>query len=204
MVERIRDNESVQVRGAKELQFVSGTYNIMLKETQKTQRELTYEAFHDGLTGVYNRAAYQMFMDSMDLQNIALLIIDIDLFKQFNDLYGHDVGDRVLKKVASLLQHTFRSVDIICRYGGDEFVIIMTRVNSSMSGLVKNKIAHLNEILQHPDDGLPEASLSGGVAFSDRENPEGDIFKDADTALYWVKEAGRKDCRVYGEDGRNG
>ncbi len=204
MVERIRDNESVQVRGAKELQFVSGTYNIMLKETQKTQRELTYEAFHDGLTGVYNRAAYQMFMDSMDLQNIALLIIDIDLFKQFNDLYGHDVGDRVLKKVASLLQHTFRSVDIICRYGGDEFVIIMTRVNSSMSGLVKNKIAHLNEILQHPDDGLPEASLSVGVAFSDRENPEGDIFKDADTALYWVKEAGRKDCRVYGEDGRNG
>ena len=145
-----------------------------------------------------------MFMDSMDLQNIALLIIDIDLFKQFNDLYGHDVGDRVLKKVASLLQHTFRSVDIICRYGGDEFVIIMTRVNSSMSGLVKNKIAHLNEILQHPDDGLPEASLSVGVAFSDRENPEGDIFKDADTALYWVKEAGRKDCRVYGEDGRNG
>ena len=88
-------------------------------------------------------------------------------------------------------------MDILCRIGGDEFVVVMTRVNSSMSQLVKDKITRINDLLQHPKDDLPPVSLSVGVAFSDRKNPRGDIFKDADAALYQVKEAGRKGCRIY-------
>jgi diguanylate cyclase (GGDEF)-like protein len=128
---------------------------------------------------------------------MALLIVDVDKFKQVNDTYGHAVGDRVLKRVAEVLKHSFRSVDIICRFGGDEFVVVMTRANSSMKQLVTNKIDTANDILLNPKDDLPPISLSVGVAFSDRENPKGDIFKDADAALYQVKESGRSGIAFY-------
>ena len=114
-----------------------------------------------------------------------------------NDNYGHAVGDRVLKRVAEILKKSFRSVDILCRIGGDEFAVVMTRVNSSMAPIVLKKITRANQLLQHPKDDMPPVSLSVGVAFSDRANPQGDIFKDADTALYRVKEAGRKGCAIY-------
>jgi diguanylate cyclase (GGDEF)-like protein len=136
-------------------------------------------------------------MESADTEHMALLLIDVDYFKKINDSYGHAVGDRVLKRVAELLHSSFRSVDILCRIGGDEFAVVMTRVNSSMRQLVLDKIAQVNDLLQHPKDDLPPVSLSVGVAFSDRENPKGDIFKDADEALYRVKRAGRKGCEIY-------
>ena len=130
-------------------------------------------------------------------QNVAVLMFDIDYFKSFNDTYGHAVGDRVLQRVADILRHSFRSVDVLCRIGGDEFAVIMTRVNSSMSQLVMNKIKKAAELLANPKDDLPPVTLSVGIAFADRENPQGDIFKDADTALYRVKEAGRNGCQIY-------
>ena len=128
---------------------------------------------------------------------MALILIDVDHFKDINDTYGHAVGDRVLKRVADILRHSFRSVDNICRIGGDEFAVIMTRANSSMEQIVVNKINRANDLLQHPKDDLPPVSLSVGVAFSDRDNPQGDIFKDADSALYEVKRAGRRGCAIY-------
>jgi diguanylate cyclase (GGDEF)-like protein len=100
--------------------------------------------------------------------------------------------------VAELLKTSFRSVDVLCRIGGDEFAVIMTRANSSMSQLVLNKMNRVNDILQHPKDDLPPVSLSVGIAFSDREDPQGDIFSDADSTLYDVKKAGRKGCAVFG------
>ena len=136
-------------------------------------------------------------MESADTEHLALILIDVDNFKSVNDTYGHAVGDRVLKRVAELLKASFRSVDILCRIGGDEFAVVMTRVNSSMSQLVIGKMSRINTALQHPKDDLPPVSLSVGVAFSDRENPQGDIFHDADSALYKVKEAGRKGCAIY-------
>ena len=137
-------------------------------------------------------------MESAHTEHMALLLIDVDYFKSVNDTYGHAVGDRVLKRVAEILKNSFRSVDILCRIGGDEFAVVMTRVSSAMGPLVLNKINHANDLLQHPKDDLPPVSLSVGVAFSDRENPQGDIFTDADSALYRVKEAGRKGCAIYG------
>ena len=149
------------------------------------------------MTGLFNRGAYDLMMESVDAEHIALIILDVDYFKSFNDTYGHAVGDRVLQRVADILRHSFRSVDVLCRIGGDEFAVIMTRVNSSMSQLVMNKIKKAAELLANPKDDLPPVTLSVGIAFADRENPQGDIFKDADTALYRVKEAGRNGCQIY-------
>ena len=138
-----------------------------------------------------------MFIESVDLQHIALILVDVDDFKSVNDTYGHDMGDRMLKRVASILRSSFRSVDYVCRIGGDEFAIIMTRANSTMHGLIREKIRRANEQLMHPEDNLPPTSLSVGVAFSDRPNPSSDIFHDADTALYRVKAGGRCGCLFH-------
>ena len=169
-----------------------------MKQNQEARERLSHEASHDALTGLFNRGAYDLLMESADTEHMALILADVDYFKHVNDTYGHAVGDRVLKRVAELLRSSFRSVDILCRIGGDEFAVVMTRSNSSMSQLVLNKMERINDLLQHPKDDLPPVSLSVGVAFSDRENPQGDIFRDADTALYQVKKAGRKGCAIFG------
>ena len=197
MVHEMQAKKSIVPTGVEELRFVTRTYNRILKENEEAQERLSHEASHDALTGLFNRGAYDLLMESADREHMALILIDVDYFKTVNDIYGHVIGDRVLKRVAEILRHSFRSVDILCRIGGDEFVVVMTRVNSSMSQLVLNKIRQVNELLQHPKDDLPPVSLSVGVAFSDRKNPKGDIFKDADTALYRVKEAGRKGCMIF-------
>ncbi|MBQ3379013.1 MAG: EAL domain-containing protein [Clostridia bacterium] len=197
MVELMRKQEEVPPTGAEELQFVTRTYNAILKENLLAREELSHEASHDRLTGLFNRGAYEMMLESVDVDHMALILVDVDYFKSVNDTYGHDIGDKVLKRVAEVLKHSFRSVDIICRIGGDEFVVIMTRADSTMRELVRSKIARANELLRNPTDDLPPVSLSVGVAFSDRENPKGDIFKDADTALYRVKEAGRNGCEIF-------
>ena len=196
-VDRMQKQEPIPPMGAEELQYVTNTFNRIFEENRRAQERLKHEASHDALTGLLNRGAYELLMKSVDMTHIAMILLDVDYFKSVNDRYGHDVGDRVLKRVASILKQSFRSVDIICRIGGDEFVVIMTRVNSTHRQLVQNKIAAINERLQHPEDDVPPVSLSVGVAFADRENPQGDIFKDADTALFRVKEAGRNGCEIF-------
>ena len=197
MVERMRKEESIPPQGAEELQFVTRTYNSILEDNLATREQLSHKASHDPLTGLFNRGAYEMMLESVDMEHVAFILIDVDNFKSVNDTYGHDVGDRVLKRVAQVLKHSFRSVDVICRIGGDEFVVLMTRANSTMADLVRGKIERANYQLMHPEDDLPPFSLSVGVAFSDRKNPRGDIFKDADTALYRVKENGHCGCEIF-------
>ncbi len=197
LVAVMQEQAVAEPMGAEELQFVTRTYNTILEENKIVNARLSHEASHDALTGLFNRWAYEMLSKSVDASHIALLLIDVDYFKSVNDTYGHDVGDRVLCRVAEVLKKSFRSVDIICRIGGDEFVVIMTRVDSTIEDIVLKKMEKANELLLNPTDGLPPVSLSVGVAFADRKNPQGDIFKDADTALYRVKEAGRNGCRIY-------
>ena len=197
MVEQMKAKETVPPSGAEELRFVSETYNSIFEENRRTHERLTYGNMHDALTGLYNRSAYDFMRHDLDMSRNALLLVDVDKFKSVNDTYGHDVGDLVLKRVAEVLKYSFRSTDLVFRLGGDEFVVIMSNVDSSMRDQVKRKIDQANVMLQKPKDDLPPTSLSVGVAFADRGNPDGDIFKDADTALYRVKEAGRCGCYIY-------
>ena len=197
MVEQMRAKKTVPPTGAEELRFVSETYNAIFEENRRTHERLTYGNLHDALTGLYNRSAYDFMRHDLDMSRNALLLVDVDKFKGINDTYGHDVGDLVLKRVAEVLKYSFRSTDLVFRLGGDEFVVIMSNVDSSMRDQVRRKIDQANVMLQKPTDDLPPTSLSVGVAFADRINPEGDIFKDADTALYRVKEAGRCGCYIY-------
>ena len=197
LVAKMEAQEPAQPTGVEELRYVTRTYNEILEENREARERLSHEAARDALTGLFNRGAYDLLMESADTAHMALILVDVDYFKQVNDTYGHAVGDRVLQRVAEVLRNSFRSVDILCRTGGDEFVVVMTRVDSSMRQVVLNKINNANQILQHPKDDLPPVSLSVGVAFADRENPQGTIYEDADTALYRVKEAGRAGVQIY-------
>ena len=197
MVEQMKAKVTVAPSGAEELRFVSQTYNAIFEENRRIHERLTYGNMHDTLTGLYNRSAYDFMRHDLDMSRNALLLVDVDKFKGINDTYGHDVGDLVLKRVAEVLKYSFRATDLVFRLGGDEFVVIMPNVDNSMRDQVKRKIDQVNVMLQKPKDDLPPTSLSVGVAFADRENPDGDIFKDADTALYRVNEAGRCGCYIY-------
>ena len=130
---------------------------------------------------------------------LAFLIIDVDKFKLVNDNFGHEVGDLVLKKVAKLLQESFRATDYPARIGGDEFAVILTDMTVEMQPVIEGKIQKMNEILMNPEDGLPQVSLSVGGAFSEKGFTE-DLYKRADVALYEVKEHGRCGCRFCQEN----
>ena len=196
-VVHIRSHDEIPVAGSSEMQFLARTYNEMYAQHARSTEKLTYSATHDSLTGVYNRTAYDAQCREVDQSDIGVLIVDVDKFKTYNDTYGHDVGDRVLKRVAQVLTDSFRSEDFISRIGGDEFCVIMKRANSGMRELVAGKVERMNQKLGNPGDDLPSVSVSVGVAFGDRKDPSGDIFKDADTALYAVKRQGRGGCGFY-------
>ena len=93
------------------------------------------------------------------------------------------------------MKNAFRSIDYVCRIGGDEFAVVMVDVNSNLQYTVEDKITSINKELA--EENLPAISLSVGVAFSDRENPGESIFKDADKALYYIKEHGKSGCGFY-------
>ena len=193
----IRSEQPLPLSGSYEFKYLANTYNQMYNQSKRNRNQLQYEATHDALTGVLNRGAFEKARSYVDKRKIAMLLIDVDYFKTINDTYGHEMGDRVLQKGADLLTSNFRSEDSIYRIGGDEFAILMVHADSSLTGLVRSKIMSIIDELRHPEDGFPPVTLSVGVAFSDRRNPSGDIYKDADTALYKVKEANRANVGFY-------
>lgn len=196
-VDHIRNQEPMPVQGAYEFQFVASEYNAMYESTKRSQEQLAYDASHDALTGLYNRSVFQNMQETVERRRNALIMADLDGLKQINDTYGHDAGDRAIKRVADLLRAAFRAEDYVCRIGGDEFAVIMIHAGSELKELVRQKIEEINRALKSSDDELPGLSLSVGVAFSDRENPNGDIYKDADTALYRAKTSGKGICVFY-------
>ena len=195
----IEHDTKLTVGGANELQTLAATYNHMFDENEEKQRLIKHQAEHDPLTDLLNRGSYDRIFDLYQSENrdFALILIDVDTFKSVNDNNGHAVGDEILKKVARLLTVTFRTIDYVCRIGGDEFAIIMVEMTSDLDYTITEKIVEINRRLSDPDDGMPPVSLSVGVAFTDRKNPGKSQFSDADSALYYTKEHGKHGCTFY-------
>ncbi len=130
------------------------------------------------MTELLNRSSYEKVLSIYEKGEVpfALILVDVDIFKFVNDTYGHAVGDEILKEVSRLLKNAFRSIDYVCRIGGDEFAVVMVDVNSNLQYTVEDKITSINKELAKAEENLPAISLSVGVAFSDRENPGESIF----------------------------
>ncbi|QTE68923.1 GGDEF domain-containing protein [Clostridiales bacterium] len=199
-VSNLDNREEIPEQGSFEMRNLARVYNEVLRDSTEKQEELEYSATHDALTGVYNRAAFDREYDRCRNDRIGIAIVDVDGFKHYNDVYGHDVGDRVLRRVTETIGSKFRKEDHISRIGGDEFVIIMKNTGSAQSEDIKLKIDEINEeLVKERRKGMPPISVSVGAAFWDRENPGPDILKDADKALLQMKQNGKLGCRIYGE-----
>ena len=159
--------------------------------------QFTYEALHDPLTGLYNHTAFEILFHDSDKEHIAVMIAAIDGFDRIREGEGKACADLAVRRVADVLRGNFRSADHICRLNENEFVIILTRMNSAMQALIFDKVEQINAILNDPENSPVPLSLSVGVAFSDREKPEGNIFQDADTALYRMKQVRHCGCAVF-------
>ena len=157
----------------------------------------TYKALHDPLTGVYNYSAFDILFHDADRDHIAVMIAEIRDYNIMKLEKGSPYADKAVCRVADVLKKNFRSVDHICRLSENEFVVIATRVTDFGKNRVISKIDTINRELKSAGDGLDPIELFVGVAFSDRDKPEGDVFQDADTALNRMKEMKKAGYSVY-------
>lgn len=164
------------------------------------QERLRYQSLRDPLTRLYNRRYLQESLKKeldraqRKQQFVGIIMIDIDHFKNFNDIYGHSVGDLVLKEVGNYLLSQIRQYDIACRYGGEELVIVMPDAS------IENTILRAEEIragikqlkLEHDHQQLKSITVSIGVScFPDDGIHSEQLIQAADKALYQAKEQGR-------------
>jgi len=157
----------------------------------------TYDALHDSLTGLYNNSAFEILFHDADHDHIAVLIANIDDYANMKKNRGRVYVNDMVCRVADVLRSSFRSVDHICRLREEEFVVIMTRVTSSQKEMVFSKIESVNHTLREETEDLGPITLSVGIAFSDREHPNGDVFQDADSALRRMREIRQTGYAVY-------
>ena len=196
----IRDKMRLETTGAYEFRYFAMTYNDIYELNEANKAMLLHKANHDPLTGIMNRSAFEGLKDFLKQspQPMALLLLDVDNFKGINDTYGHDMGDKVLKKVGHLLQGSFRSGDYPVRFGGDEFLVILNDFDEGNRSTIKRKLELITWQLEDTADGLPQVTLSVGVAFS-KQGYNDELFNQADAALYAVKAAGRNGLKFFDE-----
>ncbi len=196
----IRRNDFLDITGAYEFRYLAATYNNVYAMTLEQQSTLKKKAERDAVTGLLNRQSFEQLKErfSNSGERLAFLLLDVDVFKEINDHYGHDKGDKALIKVADLLDEKFRSADYVLRIGGDEFAIVMEKMTVDNKQIIRDKIDSINEILQHPQGDFPKYSLSVGIAFS-TDGFHDELFNQADQALYHTKETGRCGYTFYDE-----
>ncbi len=173
--------------------------NRLLEEAQKDieekNKELEKLATTDKLTNLYNRRKIEELLEfeinrsERFNHNFGLAIVDIDKFKEVNDTYGHQVGDKVLKELASILNTNRRKTDFVGRYGGEEFVIICPE--SDVQGVIKLMETFKEKICNYKFSKVENKTASFGVTMSQRGDTIESILKRADDALYQAKDNGR-------------
>jgi diguanylate cyclase (GGDEF)-like protein len=122
---------------------------------------------------------------------MAVIMADIDQFKPLNDEFGHLLGDEVLRQVSSLFHQQLRKIDVVCRYGGEEFGILLTQTSAQYAVSVAEKLRKMVESWQFP--GVPRRVTisAGAAAFPDHGTTRDELVRAADTGLYTAKQAGR-------------
>ncbi len=157
----------------------------------------------DGLTGLYNRRHFDSTIEREFSRSkryggdLSLAIIDIDFFKKINDTYGHLCGDYVLKEVAYLILDNFRKTDLVFRYGGEEFVVILTETNLESAKIPMERLRQKIENYPFTYSGNKvKVTVSAGVSCNCTESTD-EFLDNADKALYKAKETGRNRVEFF-------
>lgn len=168
-------------------------------------RLLSKRNITDQLTGVYNRTKLnillQKYKRSGTPADLAVVMMDIDYFKRYNDTYGHQAGDKVLKEVAGVLKDSIHKKDIVIRYGGEEFLVLLNGVKKKAAEDICQKIhTKLKELaLPHNSSEVSEyVTMSMGLVYQQEKNGSAleKLIGNADECLYQSKEAGRNRLTV--------
>ncbi len=166
------------------------------------QRRLEYMATTDKLTGIMNRQAFEYGFQRLRASSphdggpLSLAIVDIDRFKQINDRYGHGVGDRVIQHIAQLIGGSLRRSDRVCRWGGDEFLILLTGCDGDEA---LRRLDALSQLIGQAEitvgNAVMQVTVSCGVAQHRAKEPLDALIDRADLALYQAKQQGRNQAR---------
>jgi diguanylate cyclase (GGDEF)-like protein/PAS domain S-box-containing protein len=166
----------------------------------RLRESLRDQSIRDPLTGLFNRRFMQECLDRELLRgtrknrSLAVIFIDVDHFKRFNDVFGHEAGDQVLRSMGDFFRSHFRDDDIICRYGGEEFAIILPESSAQdAAGRAELlRIAARTLKLKHNDVTLDPVTISAGIAgFPEHASSAGELLQVADACLYEAKRSGR-------------
>jgi len=193
------------IRGEDEaVMFYIASYSD-ISERKANEARIDYLAHHDPLTGLINRYNLENRLDQAlrsahrDDLRVAVMFIDMDRFKTINDSLGHHIGDQLLIEVGRRLRDSVRESDIVARLGGDEFIVVLTRIADDMDAApLADKILHS---LGQPyvfDGNEMHTSPSIGIAVYPRDGEDGPtLMKNADTAMYHVKDHGRNNVEYF-------
>ncbi|HRF42772.1 MAG TPA: GGDEF domain-containing protein [Candidatus Competibacteraceae bacterium] len=178
---------------------LSGT-NQDITDRKRLEAALREQAIRDPLTGLFNRRYLdetlprELHRCRRSGEPLTVAMLDLDYFKKFNDDYGHEAGDTVLRAVGGLLQRFLRSDDLACRYGGEELVLILpgATLSTAQGRMEELRQAVMQLHLQHRDSELPAITVSIGLAMAEPEETNAcALLSRADAALYRAKEQGR-------------
>lgn len=168
--------------------------------TQTKQLSIT-----DALTNLYNRRYFETtfareFARAKRYNSqLSLVVVDIDWFKKINDTYGHSCGDYVLRELSWLMAENFRQTDIIFRYGGEEFVILLTETDGNSAIIPVERLRRAVEDNKFKFKGVElNVTISAGISSDKDVNEVSQMFDNADKALYQAKEEGRNRVRTFG------
>ena len=175
-----------------------------LQQAMADKEKLEILATFDSLTGLYNRRAILgKLHELINLANrykedFSLSMLDIDHFKRVNDRYGHLTGDEVLEKIATLIRRNIRDTDIVGRYGGEEFIIILPKTNLSSAWVVAERLRTIIEKTEMKDSAgnVFAITVSQGLAGWERDEDATSLISRADEALYKAKEKGRNRVQI--------
>ncbi|MBM4427557.1 MAG: PAS domain S-box protein [Chloroflexi bacterium] len=195
-----------RVRTEGELRTNNETLKTQFNEINTLKETLQEQAIRDPLTRLHNRRyldetlAHEMARAKRENYPISIMLIDIDRFKNFNDTYGHSTGDEVLRSLSRLLVESIRQGDIACRYGGEEFLIVMVGPHETDVERRAEKIRHdFNELRIRFENQELSATVSIGVSYYPRHSTDiQQVIKNADAAMYQAKQKGRNRVYVWG------
>ncbi|MFZ2170096.1 MAG: diguanylate cyclase [Methylococcaceae bacterium] len=170
-------------------------YVMDITQRKRDEEEIRLLATTDSLTGIANRREFNRILTSETDRvrrygkPLSLVMYDIDFFKRVNDTFGHDVGDTVLQAVTGLVKENIRTVDVVARWGGEEFMVLMPASNLAAARSMAEKLRQT--IAQYRFDKVDKITVSFGVTEFELQDDSNSLLKRADDALYQAKERGR-------------